>query len=158
VFGDHINTDLIIAGRYLHTPIPEAAGHTFEAVDKAFAQNVSPLDVIVAGQNFGCGSARDAAPLVLKHLGIGCVLAEDFARIFFRNAITIGLPALAVRGISGKVQHLDEISVSLDSGIVSIIRTGDVLKTTPFPPQMRTIIEAGGIDNLLLNFKRDGNV
>jgi 3-isopropylmalate/(R)-2-methylmalate dehydratase small subunit len=157
VFGDHINTDVIIAGRYLYSPIPEAARHAFEAVDKTFSEKVKSGDVIVAGKNFGCGSARDAAPLVLKQLGIGCILAEDFARIFFRNAIAIGLPALAVQGISGKVQPLDELSVSLDSGEVFLIRTGEVLKTTPFPPQMRSIIQAGGIDELLLNFKRGGN-
>jgi len=158
VFGDNINTDLITPGRYLYAPIPEAARHTFEAVDPEFSQKVRPGDILVAGKNFGCGSARDTAPQVLQCLGIACILAEDFARIFFRNAIAFGLPALTVKGISGKVKALDELIVSLVSWEIQIKRTGEILTATPLPPKMKAVIEAGGIDGILKNLKKEGYV
>ncbi len=154
IFGHNVNTDLISSGRYLYSPIPEAALHAFETIHPEFAANVKPGDLIVAGRNFGCGSARDTAPRILKHVGIACVLAEDFARIFFRNAISVGLPVLAVEGISGKVRPLEEVSVSLETGEITILGTKEVLRCPPLHPQMLSILQAGGIGEILKNLKR----
>jgi 3-isopropylmalate/(R)-2-methylmalate dehydratase small subunit len=149
VFGDNVDTDVITPGKYLFSPMEEASQHVFEAVLPEFTKEVRPGDIIVAGRNFGCGSAREAAPQVLKYLGIACVLAESFARIFFRNSIAVGLPALTVQGISEKLSPMDEIRISFDSGEVCIVRTAEILKATPLHPKMQAIIEAGGMDGLL---------
>jgi 3-isopropylmalate dehydratase small subunit len=153
VFGDHINTDLINPGRFMLSLIEEAAQHTFEAIVPDFAKLVRKGDVIVAGKNFGCGSSREMAPQVLKYLGIACILAEDFARIFFRNSIAIGLPAVSVKDISKKVSNMDEVSISLDSGEVILKKTGEVLKTFPLHPKMRDFINKGGIEGILRTLK-----
>jgi 3-isopropylmalate/(R)-2-methylmalate dehydratase small subunit len=149
VFGNNVDTDVITSGKYLFSPMEEASQHTFEAILPDFPQKVRPGDIIVAGRNFGCGSARESAPQVLKYSGIACILAEGFSRIFFRNSIAVGLPALIVEGVSRRVSPMDEISVSLDSGDVIILRTGEILKTIPLHPKMRAIIDAGGMDGLL---------
>jgi 3-isopropylmalate dehydratase small subunit len=149
VFGDNIDTDIISPGRYLFSPVEEAAQHAFEAINPEFSKKVKPSDIIVAGRNFGCGSSREIAPQVLKYLGIACVLAEDFARIFFRNAIAVGLPALVVKGISGRVVPLDEVRISFDSGEVIVKRTGETLRGIPLHPKMRDFIKAGGIEGIL---------
>lgn len=158
VFGDNVDTDQIITGRYLYTPIEEAAPHAFEAIDPEFSKKVRSGDIIVAGRNFGCGSSREGAPQVLKYLGVAGVLAENFARIFFRNAIAIGLPALAVKGISGKILTLDEVRISFDLGEVFVKRTGEILRATPLHPRMQAFIDAGGIDGVLRNLKGDIDV
>lgn len=151
IFGDNIDTDLIVPGQYLASTVEEAAAHAFEAIEPTFAGKVKSGDIIVAGKNFGCGSSREIAPQVIKHLGISCVLAEDFARIFFRNAIAIGLPALALKGHGGKIKNLDELSISLDSGEVVHAASGKKLMAAPLPKKMREIIDAGGIDGILKN-------
>jgi len=151
IFGDNIDTDLIVPGQYLASTVEEAAAHAFEAIEPTFAGKVKSGDIIVAGKNFGCGSSREIAPQVIKHLGISCVLAEDFARIFFRNAIAIGLPALALKGHGGKIKNLDELSISLDSGEVVHAASGEKFMATPLPEKMREIIDAGGIDGILKN-------
>ncbi|HPI93319.1 MAG TPA: 3-isopropylmalate dehydratase small subunit [Deltaproteobacteria bacterium] len=149
VLGDNIDTDLIVPGQYLMASLEEQARHVFEAIEPSFMAEVKPGDVIVGGKNFGCGSSREMAPAVLKHLGIGCILAEDFARIFFRNAIAIGLPTLSVKGLGGRIRRFDELSVSLDDGLISIIPSGERFHATPLPEKMREIIDAGGIDGIL---------
>jgi 3-isopropylmalate/(R)-2-methylmalate dehydratase small subunit len=151
VLGDNIDTDLIVPGQYLMASLEEQAKHVFEAIDPTFVNEARRGDIIVAGKNFGCGSSREMAPQVLKHLGIGCILAEDFARIFFRNAIAVGLPALTVKNISGKVENMDEIGVSLDSGRVIIKSKALEFFAAPLPEKMREIIDAGGIDGILKN-------
>ncbi|MGD0822634.1 MAG: 3-isopropylmalate dehydratase [Desulfomonilia bacterium] len=149
VFGDNIDTDLIVPGQYLMASIEEQAKHVFEAIEPSFINDVKPGDIIVGGKNFGCGSSREMAPQVLKHLGVGCILAEDFARIFFRNAIAIGLPTMAVKGIAGKIERFEELSISLDSGHIHVKKSGLQFQATPLPEKMREIIDAGGIDGIL---------
>jgi 3-isopropylmalate/(R)-2-methylmalate dehydratase small subunit len=151
VFGDNIDTDLIVPGQYLMAPIEEQAKHVFEAIDPSFVMEVKPGDIIVGGKNFGCGSSREMAPQVLKHLGVGCVLAENFARIFFRNAIAIGLPTMTVKGISGKIEKFEELRISLDTGLIQVKQSGLQLQAMPLPDKMREIIDAGGIEGVLKN-------
>ncbi len=149
VFGDDISTDLINPGPYLVSPVEEAALHTFEAIAPGYWKKVKPGDVIIAGKNFGCGSSRETAVLVLKHLGIECVVAESFARIFFRNAIALGLSAMVCKDACRKVLPLDEVEVATNSGELTVKRTGEVLQGVPLDEKMRTLIEAGGVDGLL---------
>ncbi len=153
VFGDHVDTDIIHPGPYLLSPIEEAALHSFESVDPGFSKKVRKGDVIAAGKNFGCGSSRETAVQVLKYLGIGCILAESYARIFFRNAIALGLPALVVKDVSKKVRPQDEVEISIESGEVLVKRTGEILKAIPLHEKMQSFIRAGGIDGLLKNLK-----
>jgi len=141
VFGDNIDTDLIVPGQYLMASIEEQAKHVFEAIEPSFINDVKPGDIIVGGKKM--------APQVLKHLGVGCILAEDFARIFFRNAIAIGLPTMAVKGIAGKIERFEELSISLDSGHIHVKKSGLQFQATPLPEKMREIIDAGGIDGIL---------
>jgi len=154
IFGNNIDTDLIVPGQYLASPLEETVKHAFEAIDPDFAKEVKPGDVIVAGSNFGCGSSRENAPQVIKHLGIGCILAESFARIFFRNAIAIGLPTLTINSISGKVKRHDMIDISLENGEVYLADSGEKFLADPLPQKMYEIIEAGGIDGLLKNIAK----
>jgi len=154
IFGDNIDTDLIVPGQYLASPLEETVKHAFEAIDPDFAKEVKPGDVIVAGSNFGCGSSRENAPQVIKHLGVGCILAESFARIFFRNAIAIGLPTLTINSISGKIKRLDMIDISLENGEVYLAARGEKFMADPLPQKMYEIIEAGGIDGLLKNIAK----
>ena len=135
-YPDNVDTDVIIPARYLNTPnAQELALHCMEDIDKAFVKKVEKGDVIVAGWNFGCGSSREHAPLVIKTCGTGCVIAKSFARIFYRNAINIGLPIL----------ECDEVSVDFDTGIITDITTGKTYKAQPFPPFIQNIIKAGGL-------------
>ena len=149
VLGDNVDTDVIVPGQFLASPVEEAAPHALEAVLPDFAGNVKPGDVIVAGRNFGCGSSREIAPQALKHLGVGCILARDFARIFFRNAIAIGLPALALREDPDAVKQLDELIVDTETGVVRPASGGGEISAFPLPARMWEIIEAGGIDGML---------
>jgi len=145
-YGDDVDTDAIIPARYLNVSDgPSLAAHAFEDVDAAFVKRVKPGDVVVAGANFGCGSSREHAPIALKAAGISCVIAATFARIFYRNAINIGLPILvspeAVQGISSG----DRLEVELSTGLIRDLDTGAEFRAQPYPPFMMDIIEAGGL-------------
>jgi len=144
--GDNINTDLIIAGKYKLsiTNIDELSKHAMEALIPGFAEKVSKGDVIVAGRNFGCGSSREQAPLVLKHLGIGAVIAESFARIFYRNAINIGLPALECRDVH-RISDGDILEVNLASGIIRNMTKNEDYRVKPIPPALLEILTEGGL-------------
>ncbi len=147
-YGDNVNTDEIIPARYLNTTDEkELASHCMEDIDTEFVKNVQPGDVMVADLNFGCGSSREHAPIAIKAAGVSCVIAKTFARIFYRNAINIGLPILecpeAVDGISSG----DVLEVDLDSGTIKNVSTGNDYKAKPFPPFMQQLIEAGGLIN-----------
>lgn len=143
---DNVDTDVIIPARYLNTPnAQELALHCMEDIDKAFVKKVEKGDVIVAGWNFGCGSSREHAPLVIKTCGTGCVIAKSFARIFYRNAINIGLPILECEEAADEINANDEVSVDFDTGIITDITTGKTYKAQPFPPFIQNIIKAGGL-------------
>ncbi|MGA2640792.1 MAG: 3-isopropylmalate dehydratase small subunit [Spirochaetia bacterium] len=144
VFSDNVNTDEIIAARYLNTTDPAVlARHCMEDVRPGFAEGIIPGQIIVAGANFGCGSSREHAPIALKAAGIGCVVAESFARIFFRNAINTGLPIVECPGISGLVMENDHIDVDLDNAVL-LLPSGARRSVTPFPPFMQSIVKEGG--------------
>ncbi len=155
-FGDNIDTDVIIPFKYkAATNDPyELAKHAMEGIDPEFSKKVRPGDVIVAGKNFGCGSSREQAPIALKYAGIAAVLAESFARIFYRNAFNIGLPPLIVPGISKKVEQGDEVEIDLTKGTVKILKTGEVLHFTPIKGYMKELLEAGGLVNYYKKYGR----
>ena len=145
-FGDNVDTDVIIPARYLNSSDPaELATHCMEDIDKDFIKNVKKGDIIVAEKNFGCGSSREHAPLVIKTCGTGCVIAKSFARIFYRNAINIGLPILECEEAADEINANDEVSVDFDTGIITDITTGKTYKAQPFPPFIQNIIKAGGL-------------
>ncbi len=145
-YPDNVDTDVIIPARYLNTPdANELARHCMEDIDTEFVKNVRRGDVIVAGRNFGCGSSREHAPLVIKTCGTGCVIAKSFARIFFRNAINIGLPILECEEAAEEIAANDEVSVDFDTGIITDITTGKSYKAQPFPPFIQNIIKCGGL-------------
>jgi 3-isopropylmalate/(R)-2-methylmalate dehydratase small subunit len=145
VFGDHVSTDDIIAGKYLVKCNPkELAAHVMENVDPGFSGRVRPGDIIVAGLNFGCGSSREHAPLALKAAGISAVVAESFARIFYRNSINLGLPVLTGR-VKGEFQSGDEVELDLDSFKLRNLRSGKVVSLDPLPPFILDILKAGGL-------------
>lgn len=145
-FGDDIDTDLIIPARYLNTSDPkELAAHCMEDADPTFAGKVKPGDVIVGGKNFGCGSSREHAPIAIKEAGVACVIGATFARIFYRNAINIGLPILESPEASAEIREGDEVEVDLESGKIVNITTGKVYAAKPFPPFMQELIAAGGL-------------
>jgi 3-isopropylmalate/(R)-2-methylmalate dehydratase small subunit len=146
VFGNNIDTDVIIPARYLTTSDPdELAGHCMEDLDADFSKKVRKGDIIVAGDNFGCGSSREHAPLAIKASGIACVIASTFARIFYRNAINIGLPILEIADAPARIKQGQRIEVDLIDGTVTNRDTGEVFQTEPFPPFMQQIINAGGL-------------
>lgn len=145
-FGDHVDTDVIIPARYLVTGDPaELAKHCLEDADPTFAQRVRPGDIIVAGENFGCGSSREHAPLSIKGAGVACVIAASFARIFYRNAINIGLPILEAPQAAAEIQAGDEVEVDLGTGRIRDLTTGREYTAQPFPPFMQELIAAGGL-------------
>jgi len=153
-YGDDINTDYIIPGRYMELTDPEEmAKHTFEEHDPEFIKRVKKSDIVVGANNFGCGSSREHAPLALKHSGIGCVLAESFARIFYRNCINIGLPGLECPGIHKAVNNGDKLEVDVTGGIIKNITTGNKLKCNPIPEFMVEVLNAGGLAPFLRNTK-----
>ncbi len=155
-YGDNVDTDVIIPARYLNTPnAKELALHCMEDIDGSFVKNVEKGDIIVAGWNFGCGSSREHAPLVIKTCGTGCVIAKSFARIFYRNAINIGLPILECSEACDEISADDKVSVNFDSGEIRNITTGKVYKAQPFPPFIQNIISAGGL--LASLKKQEGN-
>ncbi len=146
-YGDDVNTDVIIPGKYLTSTDPkELAEHAMEGLDPSFTEKVKDMNIIVAGRNFGCGSSREQAPLALKHSGVKCILAENFARIFFRNAINIGLPVLESKGISENVDEGDELRVNLSVGVVENLSKKEVLQVTPLPDFLLKILDQGLIE------------
>ena len=145
-YGDHVDTDAIIPARYLNVSTPEAlAEHCMEDIDTDFAEEAEPGDIIVAGENFGCGSSREHAPLAIKGSGVSCVVAKNFARIFYRNAINIGLPILACPDAVEGTQAGDRLRVDLTAGTVTNLRTNATYQTSPFPTFIMDIIQAGGL-------------
>ncbi len=145
-YGDNIDTDVIIPARYLNTQsAEELASHCMEDIDKSFVSRVKPGDIMVGGENFGCGSSREHAPLSIKTAGISCVIAKSFARIFFRNAINIGLPILECPAASEAIAPGDEVSVNFDTGVITDKTTGQTFAAEPFPPFIQGIIRAGGL-------------
>lgn len=145
-YGDNIDTDVIIPARYLNTSeASELAKHCMEDIDKDFAGRVQKGDIMVGGANFGCGSSREHAPIAIKASGIACVIAKDFARIFFRNSINIGLPILECPEASADIDDGDEVAVDFDSGIITNITKNKTYKAAAFPPFMQEIINAGGL-------------
>ena len=148
-FGDNVDTDVIIPARYLNSSDPaELATHCMEDIDKDFIKNVKKGDIIVAEKNFGCGSSREHAPIAIKAAGVSCVIAETFARIFYRNAINIGLPILTVKDTSG-ISENDMITADLENGTVSDETSGQTFETEAFPPFLINIIKNGGLINSL---------
>ncbi len=149
-FGDDINTDEIIPARYLNTTNKEdLAKHCMEDADKNFAKNVKAGDVIVAGKNFGCGSSREHAPISIKAAGVSCVIADSFARIFFRNCINIGLPIIESKEASEKIGPGDTLEVDTVAGKVRNITKKETYKIEKYPPFMQKIIKMGGLINSL---------
>ena len=147
-YGDNIDTDVIIPARYLNTSDPqELAKHCMEDIDKSFVSGVKSGDIMVADNNFGCGSSREHAPVAIKASGITCVIAATFARIFYRNAINIGLPLLEVGDAVKKIKAGDVLSVDLESGEIVNTTTGETIKATPLPGFIQDIARAGGLIN-----------
>lgn len=149
-YGRDIDTDVIIPARYLNTQNPqELAAHCMEDIDKTFITRVQPGDIMVGGENFGCGSSREHAPLAIKTAGISCVIAKSFARIFYRNAINIGLPILECPAASEAIANGDTVAVDFDTGLITDETTGQTFEAAPFPPFIQKIITAGGLLNSL---------
>ena len=145
-YPDNVDTDVIIPARYLNTAnAQELAKHCMEDIDTEFVKQVKPGDVMVAGWNFGCGSSREHAPLVIKTCGTGCVIAKSFARIFYRNAINIGLPILECEEAAEAISAGDEVSVDFDTGIITDVTTGKTWQAEPFPEFIQNIIQKGGL-------------
>ena len=145
-YGDNVDTDAIIPARYLNVSTPEElARHCMEDVDPGFASAVQPGDIIVAGENFGCGSSREHAPLAIKGAGVSCVVAKSFARIFYRNGINVGLPILECPDAVAEAERGDRLTVDLRAGAVTNERTGRTYQTSPFPALIMGIIQAGGL-------------
>jgi 3-isopropylmalate/(R)-2-methylmalate dehydratase small subunit len=145
-YGDDVDTDVIIPARYLNVSTPEElARHCMEDVDPGFAGHVRSGDVIVAGENFGCGSSREHAPLAIKGSGVACIIARSYARIFYRNAINVGLPILECPEVVEEAEQGDQLQVDLEAGWITNLRTGRSHRTTPFPSFIMSIIEAGGL-------------
>ena len=149
IFGDDVNTDYIISGKYKFKTLDmeELACHCMEDIDPDFTDKVQPGDLIVAGINFGCGSSREQAPLVIKHAGVGAVLAKSFARIFFRNAINKGLPV--VECDTSDIRAGDELEVDLETGKVTNLTRDEILEVTPLPGVMMDILQQGGLTDYL---------
>ena len=149
-YGDNIDTDVIIPARYLNTQsAAELASHCMEDIDKDFIKNVKKGDIIVAEKNFGCGSSREHAPIAIKAAGVSCVIAETFARIFYRNAINIGLPILECPAASEAIAEGDTVSIDFDTGVITDETTGQTFQAAPFPPFIQNIIAKGGLMNSL---------
>lgn len=145
-YGDNIDTDVIIPARYLSTSVPEElAKHCMEDIDTSFAGRVKKGDIMVGGANFGCGSSREHAPIAIKASGISCVIAKDFARIFFRNAINIGLPILECPEASADIDEGNEVEIDFDTGVITNVTKGKSYQAAAFPPFMQEIISAGGL-------------
>lgn len=153
-YGDNIDTDVIIPARYLNTSDhAELAKHCMEDIDKDFVNKVQKGDIIVGGANFGCGSSREHAPIAIKESGISCVIAKDFARIFYRNSINIGLPILECTDASSDIEEGDEVEIDFDTGIITNRTKNKTYQAVAFPPFMQDIINAGGLIEQIKNNK-----
>lgn len=151
-YGDNVDTDVIIPARYLNSSDPaELAAHCMEDIDKEFVGQVKKGDIIVADKNFGCGSSREHAPIAIKAAGVSCVIAETFARIFYRNSINIGLPIIECPEASREIKAGDEVEVDFDSGVITDLTTGKQFKGQAFPPFMQKIIDSEGLINYINN-------
>jgi len=156
-YGNNIDTDVIIPARYLNTSVPEElAAHCMEDLDKTFTQRVQKGDIIVAGSNFGCGSSREHAPIAIKASGISCVIAKTFARIFFRNAINIGLPIIECPEASDGINEGDQIEIDFDTGVIYNLTRNETYKGAPFPEFMQKIIAADGLVGYIRQTVRGG--
>ena len=145
-YPDNVDTDVIIPARYLNTPnAQDLAKHCMEDIDTTFVSKVQPGDIMVAGWNFGCGSSREHAPLAIKTCGTGCVIAKSFARIFYRNAINIGMPILECEQAAEEIQAGDTVSIDFDTGVISDLTTGKTYQAEPFPEFIQNIIRKGGL-------------
>jgi len=151
-YGDNVDTDVIIPARYLNSSDPaELATHCMEDIDKDFVKNVKKGDIIVATKNFGCGSSREHAPIAIKAAGVSCVIAETFARIFYRNAINIGLPIVECPEASKGIDAGDEVEVNFDTGVITNLTKGTTFQGQAFPEFMQKIIAAEGLVNYINN-------
>ena len=149
-FGDNVDTDVIIPARYLNSSDPkELATHCMEDIDKDFVNKVHTGDIIVAEKNFGCGSSREHAPIAIKAAGVSCVIAETFARIFYRNAINIGLPIIECPEASKGIEAGDEVEVNFDTGVITDKTKGMTFQGQAFPPFMQKIIDCEGLVNYI---------
>ena len=149
-YGDNVDTDVIIPARYLNSSDPaELAEHCMEDIDQNFVKNVKKGDIIVANKNFGCGSSREHAPIAIKAAGVGCVIAETFARIFYRNAINIGLPIIECPQAAKEIEAGDEVEIDFDSGLIKDLTKGTQYQGQAFPEFMQKIIEAEGLINYI---------
>ncbi|MCD7934612.1 MAG: 3-isopropylmalate dehydratase small subunit [Oscillospiraceae bacterium] len=145
-YGDNVDTDVIIPARYLNIADPrELATHAMEDIDATFVQRVRPGDIVVASRNFGCGSSREHAPLVLRESGVACVIAASFARIFYRNAINIGLAILECPEAAEAIQAGDTVSIDFDTGVITDETRGETYQAAAFPPFIQEIITNGGL-------------
>ena len=145
-YGDNVDTDVIIPARYINTAShKELAAHCMEDIDINFTKNVKDGDIMVAEKNFGCGSSREHAPIAIKASGISCVIASTFARIFYRNAINIGLPILECDEASHDIKNGDTVSVNFDTGVITNETTGKTYQAQPFPEFIQNIIQKGGL-------------
>lgn len=151
-YGDNVDTDVIIPARYLNSSDPaELATHCMEDIDKDFVKNVKKGDIIVADKNFGCGSSREHAPIAIKAAGVSCVIAETFARIFYRNAINIGLPIIECPEASKGIEAGDVVEVNFDTGVITNVTKGTTFQGQAFPEFMQKIIAAEGLVNYINN-------
>lgn len=151
-FGDNIDTDVIIPARYLNSSDPkELATHCMEDIDKTFVDKVKVGDIIVADKNFGCGSSREHAPIAIKAAGVSCVIAKTFARIFYRNAINIGLPIIECEEAADDIKAGDEVKVDFDSGVITNVTNGHTYQGQAFPEFMQKIIDSEGLVNYINN-------
>ncbi len=147
-YPDNVDTDVIIPARYLNSQdAKELAQHCMEDIDPEFVRKVHEGDIIVGGWNFGCGSSREHAPLVIKTCGVSCVIAKSFARIFYRNSINIGMPILECEAASDAIENGDEVSIDFDTGVITNVTKGEMYQAEPFPPFIQDIIRAGGLMN-----------
>ena len=147
-YGDNVDTDVIIPARYLNTSShQELASHCMEDIDIDFTKKVKDGDIMVAEKNFGCGSSREHAPIAIKASGISCVIASTFARIFYRNAINIGLPILECDAAAKEIKAGDEVAIDFDTGVITDVTTGKTYQAEPFPPFIQNIISDGGLIN-----------
>ena len=145
-YGDNVDTDVIIPARYMNmSDAASLAAHCMEDIDKDFVNQVKSGDIMAAGKNFGCGSSREHAPMAIKASGISCVIAETFARIFYRNAINIGLPILECAEATAKIQKGHELEVDFTTGVITNLTTEETYQAQPFPAFMQEIMEAGGL-------------
>ena len=145
-YGDNIDTDVIIPARYLNTQDhKELASHCMEDIDTTFIKRVNVGDIMVGGWNLGCGSSREHAPIAIRAAGVSCVIAKTFARIFYRNAINIGLAILECEAASDAIADGDEVSIDFDTGIITNVTKGETYQAEPFPPFIRDMIDKGGL-------------